>query len=93
MCPADFDQLLDFLSDLFMAQNVSVGVRGIDLEVAKDALGRAEVGIVDVPVHDVGAIRLGVKTLRHLERAPAEFVQIAFPVNLHRVLDVDAFAC
>ena len=58
---AQGDRLLDLLVELLARQDVGVGVAGLAVERAEVADGGADVGVVDVAVDVVGAIRLGVQ--------------------------------
>src|SRR5260221_5231392 len=51
---ANRHKLVDLLSDLFMAQNVMVAVALRAIKCAKLAIHIADIGVVDVSLHDVG---------------------------------------
>ena len=57
---ADGREFFDFLEELFVLERVGVVVLGCALEGAEDALGGADVGVVDVAVDDVGAEAVAV---------------------------------
>jgi hypothetical protein len=57
---AQVERLLDFREDGFLRQNVAFGVAHGPVEGAEAAIFRAEVGVVDVAVDDVGDHVLGM---------------------------------
>ena len=73
--PADRLALVDLGADLLEAQDVPFGVPGPAVERAELAIGDADVGVVDVPVDDVGddvfrvlPLALGVREAAQLEQ-------------------------
>src|ERR1051325_7433195 len=72
--PADRFALVDLLADLLERQHVALAVPGAPVERAELAVGDADVGVVDVPVDDVGDDVLGVELPAPLvgERAQLE---------------------
>jgi hypothetical protein len=57
---ADVEQLFDLLADLLKSQDVRTLLTRLAVEVAEDALGGADVRVVDVAVDHIRAIRLGM---------------------------------
>ena len=74
---AEGDRLLDLLVELLARQDVGVGVARLAVERAEVADRGADVGVVDVAVDVVGAVRLGVQPHRDRVGGPAELVQVA----------------
>ena len=64
--------LLDLLVEHLARQDVGVGVAGLAVEGAEVADGGADVGVVDVAVDVVGAVRLGVQPAADGVGGPAE---------------------
>ena len=73
---AQGDGFLDLLVELLARQDVGVGVVALAVEGAEVAHGRADVGVVDVAVDVVGAVRLGVQPRRDGVGGPAQGVQV-----------------
>jgi hypothetical protein len=73
--PADRHQLANLLADLLVAQRIAVGVLMIAAKRTERAVGRADVGVVDIAVDDVGAVILRMKPLRHRRRPLPQIMQ------------------
>ena len=82
---ADLEQLLDLRPDLLAGQDVRLGIARLAVEVAENALGRTDVGVVDVAVDDVRAIRLGVQGVGTGQRAATQLVNRQLVVHGERV--------
>ena len=74
---AEGDGFPDFLVQLVAGQHIGVGVAGLAVEGAEVAHGGADVGVVDVPVDVVSAVRLRVQPLGDGVSRPAELGQVA----------------
>src|SRR5262249_5758753 len=74
---AQGDGFLDLLVNLLTGEDVGVGVLALAVEGAEVADGGADVGVVDVAVDVVGAVRLGVEPAADGVGGPAEGVQVA----------------
>ena len=54
-----------FLPDLLERQRIRIRIFMIPAKSAERALGRADIGVIDVPVDDVGAVVLRMHPLRN----------------------------
>ena len=72
--PADVNQFLDLVEHLVILERVGVVLIAIASKGAKSALCRANVGVVDVAVDDVGADRLAVESATDGVRPPSQLV-------------------
>ena len=64
------DRLADLLEQHVAVEHVGLGVVDLAVERAEVADGRADVGVVDVAVDVVGAVRLGMEPPAHRDRRP-----------------------
>ena len=74
---AQRDGFLDLLVEFLARQHVGVGVVDLAVEGAEIADGGADVGVVDVAVDVVGAVRLGMQPAADGVGGAAEVVQVA----------------
>ncbi len=74
---AEGDGFLDLLVQHLARQDVGVGVGALAVEGAEIADGGADVGVVDVAVDVVGAVRLGMQPAAHGVGGAAEGGQVA----------------
>ena len=81
----DRDQLAYFLADLLVGQRIAVDIFMIAPKRAERAFGRADVGVVDVPVDDVGAVILWMEPLRNSGCPFAQILQGRMRVKLNRL--------
>jgi hypothetical protein len=88
--PANRLALVDLGSDLFEAQNVPLEIPGPAVKRAELAIGDADVGVVDVPVDDIGdhvlrvlAPPLGVGQLPELQET-GSLIELQIALELTR---------
>ena len=74
---AQGDRLLDLLVEHLARQDVGIGIAALAVEGAEVADGGADVGVVDVAVDVVGAIRLGMQPAADGVGGPAQGGQVA----------------
>ena len=81
------DRLLDLLVNFLARQDVGIGVVALAVKGAEIADGRTDVGVVDVAVDVVGAVRLRMQAAAHGVGGAAQGGQIV------AIEQGDAFAC
>ena len=84
---AQGDGFLDLLVEHLARQDVGVGIGALAIERAEVADGGADVGVVDVAVDVVGAIRLGMQTATDGVGGPAQGGQVAAVEQGHALLE------
>jgi len=73
---AECDRFFDLLIENFPRQNISIGVGAFAVESTKIAHRRADVGVIDVAVYVVGAIRFGMQSATYRVGGTAERMQV-----------------
>ena len=79
---ADGHQLRNLFADLLESKRIRIGILMIAPESAERAFGGAHIGVVDIPVDDVGSIVLGVHPLRNRQRPLPQIVHRGIVIKL-----------
>src|SRR5262245_51412663 len=83
---AQGDGLLDFLVQHFTRQYVGIAISGLPVEGAEVADSSADIGVVDVAVDVVGAIRFGVQHAAYGIGRTAQSHEVAAVKERHALL-------
>ena len=87
---AKFHSFFDFLKDDVCIQNVSLSIINLSVKRTEIADGCTDVGIIDIPVDVVSAVRLWMHTLTYGISSTAEFVEAAFSHQNHAFVERDS---
>lgn len=75
---AELNSLLDSSEDVVGRQQVGIRIVDIPTEGAEAACGDTNVGVVDVAIYDIGAVRFRVQLSAYTIGRKAQFQEIAF---------------
>lgn len=90
LCSANCNQFFDFLQELVVAQGVGVILITSAFEGTENALGSADVCVVDVPIDDVRSDRIAVDLPASEVRPSAQILRIRLVVELECLLGCQA---
>src|SRR3569623_90011 len=86
---AEVERFLDLLEDYFLRQNIPFGMSHGPVECAEAAILRAEVGVVDVAVDDIGNDAFRMPLAPDGIRLHADSDQVIGAEELQRLLTSD----